>query len=360
MTCIAGRRKLRNAGGAPQIAEFAPALYVLFIIVLMPLLDLATTFVAGATQYLASNDFVAKAATQPDYPTALNSMANEAYQFQSSGLAQFVHMAANGGYTGCGDDLFVLSTDIASGTVTSSAANQPLGQPINTKNTMYEFSVRSQYSVSPLVNLSAVPLLGAIPGLGKPMEFVFVANRPVEHPGGLQAASGGNVVGGGSVTPFARVPGNPAVAATPSSVTWRTPAIYSLIQAAGQTVVNANVIIVQANNPNWTTTGLTISSGQKIWIDTNASGSWSVGGVPPYPAIDANGYAGANVNGGPLVSAPGGSLVGKVGTAGPPFLVGDDRYNYPPAGTGALAMIINDGFMPDNTGAQMVRIIIVQ
>jgi hypothetical protein len=76
----------------------------------MPLLDLSSAFVAGATQYLATNDFAAKAATQPDYSSALNSMANEAYQFQSNGLAQFVHIAPRGGYTGCGDDMYVLAT----------------------------------------------------------------------------------------------------------------------------------------------------------------------------------------------------------------------------------------------------------
>src|ERR1700728_4503182 len=110
----------RGKRGASQLAEFAPVLFVLFIIILMPLLDLAATFVAGGTQYLATQDFAAKAATQPDFSSALNSMANEAYQFQGTGLAQFVHMAPVGGYTGCGDDLFLLSTDIGSGAVTSS------------------------------------------------------------------------------------------------------------------------------------------------------------------------------------------------------------------------------------------------
>jgi len=67
MHLTTGRVDRRSQTGASQLAEFAPVLYILFFLVLMPLLDLATTFVAGGIQYLATNDFAAKAATQPDY-----------------------------------------------------------------------------------------------------------------------------------------------------------------------------------------------------------------------------------------------------------------------------------------------------
>jgi hypothetical protein len=209
------RSPQRNKKGSSEIAEFAPTLYILFLLILMPLLDVGNLFVAGATQYLATNDVAAKAASQGDYSSVLNTMANEAYQFQSTGLAKFVHLLPQGGYTGCGDDLYVLQTDIGSGTVTSSAADQPLALPIDTKAKMYEISVQSVYSVAPLISLAAVPGLGSVPGLGQPVTLTFTANRPVEHPGGLQAQPNGGVAGG-AVTPFNRIAAVSGVAAPPT------------------------------------------------------------------------------------------------------------------------------------------------
>ena len=157
----------RNSKGSSEVAEFVPVVYSLFLLVLIPLLDFVTVFVAGATQYLATNDLAAKAAAQADYASALNAMTNEAYQFQSGGLAKFAQMVPNGGFTGCGDDLYVLVTNVGTGIVTSSLPDQPLNQPIDTNNSMYEISVKSVYSVGPLVSLAAVPILRNIPGLGQ-------------------------------------------------------------------------------------------------------------------------------------------------------------------------------------------------
>lgn len=159
-------RQHRSQKGVSELSQLPLVLYVLFIIVLLPVLNLVTLLVAGTTQYLATNDIAAKAATQPDYTSALNSMLNEAFQFQSSGLAKFVNMDPEGGYASCGGDLYLLATNIGSGAVTSSPADQPLTQAIDTKANMYELQVRSIYSVSPLVSLEAVPVLGNVPGLG--------------------------------------------------------------------------------------------------------------------------------------------------------------------------------------------------
>jgi hypothetical protein len=353
-------RVQRNQNGSSEVAEFVPTLYILFLLILVPLLDLGNLFIAAATQYLATNDFAAKAATQADYPSALNSMANEAFQFQSSGFAKFAHMQPEGGYTGCGDDLYLLQTDIGSGVVKSSGADTPLTPPIDTKASTYEISVKSVYSVEPLLSLAALPLLGGVPGLGQPVTFTFTANRPVEHPGGLQGAAGNSVSSGGSVTPFARIASSPGTTGPVTTVTWRNPGIYQQIKAAGQTIVSSNVFIVQANNPNWTPAGVTVPAGAKIWVDTQAIGQWSPGVAEPY--TDANGKPGTA--GGPTTPSPAGpwgSLNGKVGT-GTPFFVGDDQYNYPLAATGTLSMIMNDaiGVFGDNTGAQMVRVIVVQ
>jgi hypothetical protein len=175
-------RSSRSQRGASEISEFIPVVYVLFLIVLLPLLNLGALFVAAATQYLATNDFVSKASTQSDYHDALNTMAGEAYQFQASGLAHFIHMAPAGGYTDCGDDLYVFTTNIATGAVTSTAADMPVTVPVNTRANVYELSVTSSYTVAPLVNLSSLPVLGNVSGLGQPVALSFTANAPSSIP----------------------------------------------------------------------------------------------------------------------------------------------------------------------------------
>ena len=386
--CGAGHRNLRNSKGSAEIAEFVPVLYIAFLLVLMPLLDLVTVFVAGATQYLATNDFVAKSATQPDYASALNTMVTEAYQFQSNGLAKFAQMVPDGGFAGCGDDLYVLVTDTGTGAVTSSGADRPLSQKINTQSSMYELSVRSVYNVGPLVSLAAVPILGDIPGLGKPVTLAFSANRPVEHPGGFQGPGTG--VQNTPVTTFARVAGSPNTTPNASNATWRTPSIYPQIKNAGEIVSGVAVVLVPANagitNPatilssnNWTSTGLSVTPGDKIWIDTSAVGIWNTYqyNINSWSSlnVDANGYptgSAADVYQ-PSCLDPNinqGALMGHLGANGTPFFLGDDQYNYPLGGTGQLSVICNDetydsstgmnNMYWDNTGAQMVRVIVTK
>jgi Flp pilus assembly protein TadG len=362
-TRSSGQRNQRNNKGSSELSEFAPVLYIMFLVILLPLLDLVAVFVAGATQYLATNDFAAKAATQADYSSALNSMVTEAYQFQTNGLAKFAQMVPEGGFTGCGDDLYVLVTDTGTGAVTSSAADLPLSQPINTQSSIYELSVKSIYNVGPLVSLAAVPILGDIPGLGKPVTLTFSANRPVEHPGGLQAAPSGNVVAS-AVTPFARVNANSSSVVGPSNSTWRTPNIFEQIKNAGETVSSVNVVLVQSNNTNWTQSGIVIAAGQKIWIDTQSVGVWN---TPGLQSRDANGIPNdPGCPGVPCFSANFAALVGVIGITGPitanapgAFFLGDDQFNYPPVGTGMFSMGFNDwGNFTNNTGAQLVRVIV--
>jgi hypothetical protein len=342
--------------------------------VLLPILNLVTLLIAGATAYLATNDLAAKAATQPSFAQALNAMTVEAYNFQSNSLAQFVKMSPQGGHTGCGNDLFVLATNIGGGGIQSSTADQSLTSNIDTTKNMYEMQVVSSYSVSPLISLSALPLLGSIPGLGQPITLSFAASRPIEHPGGMQIATdtGG---GGGGVTPFHRINATPPGALTsPTAVTWRNPNIFQLIQSNGQTVVSVNVFTVQASNTDWTPSGVQVLPGQKVYFDTQAVGFWGMQGstgsasgpISTLSFVDANGIP-LSVNGtGPLITANFWSLIGVLGVTGPvrpntphSFLVGDSQYNYQPPGTGQLFMTCNNcssGLL----GAQMVRVIVVQ
>lgn len=355
---------MRAEKGSAELVQLPLVFYTIFVATLFPLLNIVTLLVAGTTQYLATDDFVAKAATQSTYTDALNNMASEAQKFQSFGLAKFVHLTPNAGYAGCGNDLYVLQTNIASGKVTSSKPNQPFVSTIDTTANMYELSVQSSYDVEPLISFAALPFLGNIPGLGKAVSLTFTVHRPVEHPGGLQTGSTNQ--GNATVQLFNRTSANPAVLAQANANSWRTPTIYEQIQNAGQTVVGQNVFIVQANNPNWTSSGLSVAPGQKIWVDTQAVGVWGPNGTmfqysaDGGPTSEWSGYY-FNV---PLLALnyPMAALLGSVGTNGTPFLVGNDQYNYPVSGSGNLSMIFNNyiGRYSGGGGAQKVRVIVVQ
>ena len=229
-------------------------MYLVFLMILFPLIDFVGLFVGAATQYLATNDICSKAATQADYPTALSTMVTEADGFQSLGLAKFLNLTPNGGFTGCGNDLYVLATDTGSGTTTTSVADQPPAAPIVSTDS-YEMTVKSNYTLSPWINMSCIPILGLCPGLGQPANLSFAASRAVEHADGLQPSSGGSPTGGtggtgggSSVTPFPRIStsGGPGVPPTPGGNTWNTPDIYNRIQTAGQTVVSVSVMKIPA------------------------------------------------------------------------------------------------------------------
>ncbi len=253
---------------------------------------------------------------------------------------------------------------------TGSPANQGLVTQVNIVQDMYEYQVKSAYTVSPLISLESVPVLGSVPGLGQPVTLAFTANRPVEHPAGL--SSGNGTTGGstaGGITPFPRVSSNPGSANPPTPSTWRTPNIYELIQQQGLSVISSNVVLVPANDSNLTPTGLLVQPGDQIWIDTQAVGVWNL-----WPGTttttDANGYPNTSTLF-PwypwyyyMPTAPMGSLLGQLSASASPFYLGDDQYNLPPPSSGNLGLICNDyagvkNSYADNTGSQMVRVIIV-
>jgi hypothetical protein len=208
----------------------------------------------------------------------------------------------------------------------------------------------------------------------------------------MQTASNGG--GGAIVTPFNRTAATaPGVAPPPTPVTWRTPGIFQLIQAAGQTVVTVSVINVQADygpvlggqNGGWASTGITGQPGQKIWIDTQAGGMWGdhpdsewdangktlgMGDTGPWRKIDTDlwhemliGYVGAA----PIL--PYGHMNGEI-TGDPRFIPsGNTLLNFPINFSGPISLANNDNQnlfwylgIPGYglLGSQQVRVIITQ
>ncbi len=157
--------KLRRKSTGGQIAELAPALLILFIIILFPMLDIiymALGYCAG--WYL--NHMTARAcATVPptQYVAATTSMNNA---WLASSFANFTgaSIASNS------------ANLVAFG---STAVDRETGA------TMKYIEVTTRVSVNPFFSLASVPFLNSlnIDGLTKPIVFNYIDKRPQEETG---------------------------------------------------------------------------------------------------------------------------------------------------------------------------------
>ena len=161
---------------------------------------------------------------------------------------------------------------------------------------------------------------------------------------------------------------------------WRDPTIAAAIGAARQTVFAQKVLTVAANAP-WVESGLSVSPGEHLWVDTRTDGRWSgnpryfpysdANGLPVYPGqyrVDANapvesliGFIGSTPVNAPEVSVgtsarPG----GPGGITSPGFLaVGDRLRNFAPSASGPIWFRNNDNTnYYSDVGHQIVKLIL--
>jgi hypothetical protein len=159
-----------------------------------------------------------------------------------------------------------------------------------------------------------------------------------------------------------------------AKATWRDPAISTAIRSAGQTIVSQKIVTVEVTAP-WVSTGLSVGSGQRLWIDTRSDGRWT-GNPQFFPYSDANGL-------GPSVyqncwkidnEAPVESLIGFIGSSppnvpegcrggitDPGFVgVGNTLSNFSPVTTGEIWLRTNDNTHHiSNVGRQIAKVIVV-
>jgi hypothetical protein len=361
------RRSYRKSKGTASASEFAVSLCVLLLIFTFPIIDILAVVGGAAIGLLGSRQLAYEAAVQRRYSDSLSCMETSALNYAQTGFANFLHLQPVGGYRGCGGDLFIDSSNYVSGSNTRYGPNTPVPPPIDTSANIYECTVTYTCQVGPLVDLGSVPWIGTVPGLGKPCVLSMTSSRAAEYPRGLEFPSS-NIAsaGGGSSVPFnfnSTVPFNSGTDASG----WNNPQIYTMIKNAGETVADDEVVNVPANanatsptTPQWTNTGLIVGSAQKIWIDLRSDGVWSDGSTGQF---NANGTGRTAVTG-PMVGQPTALLLGKIGSNAP-FVCGEVKLNYTVTGqSGPLYLMMNDntnstGYM-DNTGNQMVRVIIAQ
>lgn len=220
------KRVARSQTGAHS-AEFACALFVFFLMLLFPLINLAGFAMAAGTQYMLTVQAVSNAGTAATYPEALTAMETTARGITSSGFGKFANLSPAGGFSGSGADLFIQRTTLGSGsTTTVYGPNTPYVDVIDKTNNVYEYQVRSIFNVQPFLNLAAIPFIGNVPMIGQPIRLSFVANRLVEDDKGLVLGGTGRTLASGGPTPpttfGSYTPGTGGGGALPSTVTFTT------------------------------------------------------------------------------------------------------------------------------------------
>ncbi len=352
-----------------NLSELPIALFVLFILMAFPLLNLLGLVTGTGIACLIAHQAASRASTYQRYDGALSAMSTEANNLLTTGFASFAHMTPVGGYAGSGADLYVLATNYRGGGSKSFGPNQPVQAVIDPSTWLYECNVRVKYQIGPVISMSGTPFIGDIPGLGKPAIITFEDNRAAEYPMGLNKV--GDLANNANPTgqPIAALPIPWDAAMNPAGSSWNYPTLYQIAESQGLRSVDDDVIVVPANSSEWTKTHFNTIG--KIYLDVRSDGAWSVGGNGGQ-VISPNGYT-TRPGGNQL---PVGALIGKIGANGAPFLLGASEMGLVPpnGGNGTFYMAMNAGQGPRNlatdpidqntadtysqsTGAQIVRVI---
>lgn len=178
--------KYRSRGST---SEFGAVLIVFFLLILFPLMDLVALGVGAATLQLAAHESASHAAVCEKYSDALYAAANRCFSLARSNLGKFAKMAPVGGISQTGVHLFIVRTDYSTNQVQYCGPDSPAIPPVDTTGYVYEYMAILRYSVGPFVNLSFVPFLAEVPGLGKAAQLTFTSHSAVENPLGLSNAT---------------------------------------------------------------------------------------------------------------------------------------------------------------------------
>lgn len=195
------KARARNQAGKALTAEFAVALTVFLLVTLFPLINLIGFAMGAGTQYLMTVQCAGGAGASTTWNDALSAMDREAVIFANSGFGKFANLQPVGGHNNTGTDLYLIETSLAGNNVLSYGPNTGGPAALNSNNNVYEYQVRSTFDVGPFVNMSQMPWIGNVPGVGRPARLSFVAHRNCEFTDDLAMGATGvpivAVAGGG-------------------------------------------------------------------------------------------------------------------------------------------------------------------
>lgn len=180
--------RFRRSRKGNAIAEFGPALWIFFILIIIPLVDLASFMWGIGTVMLLANMSVRQAAGARTYSEAIN-IVNKT-EDDLANFKSFALITPTGGGTH-GVKLQVISNPIAGAASTPTVYAPPPAPnriPVDRQtleSTLYHYHVTAAYDVQPLMNFNGMPFFSGIPALGAPVPISYDGTATVEHPEGL-------------------------------------------------------------------------------------------------------------------------------------------------------------------------------
>ena len=149
--------KTRSLSGS-SASEFGPALFILFVIVLLPMLSLIT-FIAGvATVYFATNYAAREAGTSTTRFLARQNMYAARDQIINGPFGKFCNMVADGGDDDKGMELRTVRVGILAGSEDKPFAGTFPQNQVNSSNHFFQYKVVSTYKVKPLFYPGEIPV----------------------------------------------------------------------------------------------------------------------------------------------------------------------------------------------------------
>ena len=181
-------RSSKRSKKGSAIAEFGPSLWIFFILIVIPLVDLASLMWGIGTCMIIANLSVRQAAGARTYTEAIN-IVNKTEDDLSNFKAFAVVTPTGGGPRGV--KLQVISNPIAGAAGTPTIYTPPPAPnriPVDRATleaNLYHYQVICSYDVSPLMNFNGMPFFSGVPGLGAPVPVTYDGTASVEHPEGL-------------------------------------------------------------------------------------------------------------------------------------------------------------------------------
>lgn len=172
-----------------SLAEFGPVLFIFLFMIVFPLVNLVAYSAGVATVALITANCAVSAQNANNLAQAMDNVRETAISMLRSPFGRFAKLRSDGGFRGCGMDVYVVATDPISGSIDTYGPNT--GVPTSEQNKsgadtkIYEYSLTANYRLYPFLNLSAVPFIGSVPILGKPAKLQYTACRNIEHTGDL-------------------------------------------------------------------------------------------------------------------------------------------------------------------------------
>jgi len=192
------RHCLRRRSGSASLAEFGPALFVFFLFILFPLIDLLGIATGFATVNFIAGQAASSASVSSDYDAALSSALSKTQALAGGGFGAFAKLVPNGGYNNSGLNLWVNRTNVQNGQADVCGPNKYCPTPVDSASYVYEYSAHVRFNVGPFINLSGMPWIGTIPGLGRPVSVLYVSQKNAEFPDGITTGTNGLGTGGWS------------------------------------------------------------------------------------------------------------------------------------------------------------------